>query len=1085
MSDDIVLCTRHIISSAQDAVLRACYSLSDSVAYSSPVPKLAEELRNVYDIDVASLSLASPEAAISALLGFLTSGSLSAAVLTSGGISRALPILSRLAGNLTGGVVHTANKSLSSSAHCIDSDASDAMNVRGSGCAILVSSNAQEAYDLSVIAHLTAVKAKIPFVHLFQSEKGSYELSDVCYLTDEKLKSLIDDNAFRAFRENGLSSENSSVFGTVQDSSTYFQTREAVNRYYSALGEILQRELDKFAKATGRQYNPFDYVGSKEASKLIIIMGSGADTVSDTVEYLNKKGEKTAVIKVRLYRPFNAKALMNIIPKTVRFITVLDNTKEAGSEGECLYKDVCTAIAESGRRFNAILGGRYGLGGKSFTSAAVASVFDNMTAKCINHFTVGITDDVEKLSLPIDKNFNLSDKDTTETLFFGSAEQSSITIKELLGTIREMKKDWKVSAYSKAFLTTYASPTLFTLRTGENAKSKQYTSSTPDFVVCGQCRYAEIYDILQGSRENATLLLNSQYSSDDVWNHLPIEVQKHIIEKKMKFYVLDAAAVAEKESAKVDDIMLVAYFKVCKDFAETEAVAKLSEIDKTFDKIAQEIFSSIREIMYPPKTGKAKIKLSLAKNSSPFIRDVLSEVEAFRGDNISVGKFSENGSLPHSVSQYEKKAVIAYAPIWDSEKCSQCGMCSLVCPRSCIRMNLLPELKAKHMPKDFPMTSIKPVAVTGKNITLQISIDDCIACRECEKVCKEKAISFEKLGYLLREKLHENYEYFLKLPPQEQSTLNLGIIRDLALRKPLLEFSSSAKPSYKSVYIKLITQLFGSRAVFTGAPLEIAELVAGSPGIALCKDDEGHGGAWSSATMAEAAEFALSLRSSYDEMQKNAKNLAERVLVEGISVNSIRTVLDSSQKNEEEIEKMRKSIAIMKKYLSKSKNQDALYLSSIADCFLSRSIWLICTSDWAENEGFMGLNEIFASNRNVNILVLCDKELKKKIHAISMTYDNVYSAAVSIGSNPQHTIDTIRDAESYEGTSIIFTDSTFGVEEQKKRIDSGDWILFRYNPMRRDENKNPFILDSTETSEMSEQAKNRYKMLSYLAERKW
>ena len=1090
MSDDVALCTRRIISSAQDAVLRACYSLSDSVIFSSSVPKEVSDLRNVYDMDVASLSLATPQAAISALLGFLTTGSLSATVLTSGGISSSVPILSRLASNLTGGVVHSATSSLSSSAHCIDTDASDAMGARGTGMAMIFSSNAQEAYDLSIIAHLASLKTKIPFLHIYPSENGSYEIRDVCYITDNKLKDLIDESAFRTFRANGLSSENSAVFGTVQDSSTYFQSREALNRYYSALSEILQRELDKFAKATGRQYNAFDYIGSKEASKLIIIMGQGSDTVSDTVEYLNKKGEKTAVIKVRLYRPFNAKALMNIIPKTVRFITVLDNTKEAGSSGEALYKDVCTAIEESGRRFNAVLGGRYGIGGKSFTNAAVASIFDNMTGKCLNHFTIGITDDVEKLSLPIDKNFNLSNKNTTETLFFGTAAQLSISPKQLTAAIEQLRKenqaDCEVSAYSKAFLSQFGSPTLLTIRSGEDVNNKQYLSTNPDFVVCAQCRYAKIYDVLQGTRENAVFLLNTQYASDDVWNHLPIEVQKHIIEKKMKFYVIDAASIAESENAKIDDIMLIAYFKVCKDFSETETVAKLEEQFeelKGFSKLSSSVFSAIREIMYPTKTGKTKIELSLTKNSSPFIRDVLSEIESFRGDCITVGKLNENGSLPHGVSQYEKRTVISSVPIWDSEKCSQCGKCSLVCPRSCIRMNLLPTVKSKHIPKDFPQTSVKPIAISGKNVTLQISIEDCIACRECEAICSEKALSFEKLTPELKETLKENYEYFQKLALPE--TLNTSLIRDLAFKKPLFAFSSSAKPSAQSVYIKLISQIFGSRAVLTGAPIEIAQLCAGSPGIALYKDENAHGCAWSTATMSDNAQFALALSASYEEMQKNAKNLAERVLVEGISVNSIRTVLDSTQNNEEEIEKMRKNIAIMTKYLSKSKNADALYLSSIADNLLSRNIWLICTSNWAENEGFMGLNEIFSSNRNINVLVFCENEMKKNLASIALTYNTVYCANISLGANSQHTIDTLIEAESYKGTSILFADSRFGVEAQKEAVKNGEWFLFRNNPDKKNENKNPFVLDSDEPVTQNEKAKSKYKMLSYLSEKTW
>ena len=1039
-------------------------------------------MTNIWDMNAPTQCFSSPKGAVSALLGLLSAGCVSSAVLSSGGLSEAQNELSRLAGSFLGGVVHAARSAVSTNAHCIDSDASDAMAVRSSGAAMMFSANAQEAFDFAVISHLASMKTKIPFVHIYQGEKSSHCIQKISVLSSEKLSELIDENAVHSIRSALLSPEHPAATGLVYDSSTYFQSREAVSHNYETLPEILQREMDKFAKITGRQYHALDFEGAKDASKLLVIAGVGADTAADTVNYLNQKGEKIAVIKIRLYRPFSAKNFMACVPKSVRLISVLDNTKEPGADGEALYKDVLSAITESGRRFSAVTGGRYGIGGKSFTPACVAAVLDNMTGKSVNHFSVGITDDLAKTSLNVDKNFNLSQKARHEIAFFSTSGAMSVSVKKIAEAAESLRPEWQASAFCRTSFAKWGSPALFTIRLGENAPCLPYMTSSPSFVVCGEARFAEISDVLLQARENAVFLLNSPYPSDEAWNYLPSAVQSHIIEKKMKFFVIDAAKIAGAENAKTGDVMIAAFFKVCTEFSETDAVQFFGE---PILSISQKVFSSIREIMYPAKPGKAKLRPALQKSAVPYIRDVLSEATALSGDTISVGRLNENGTSPVAVSQYEKNAASASVPVWDSEKCVQCGVCALLCPRSAIRMTLLPDTPAKHSPKNFPMTSIKPRAVQGKNITLQISVDDCISCGVCVEACDDDALSLTELSGELKEKLRENWAYFKKLPVTDPFTLELGSPRDLALKNPLFEFASQAKPSFASTYLKILTQLFGNRAIITGARDGTDELCASLPAVPFTFDENGRGPAWSTSVSRSEAEFALSIRAACDSLLDFAKNLAERVLVEGISVNSVRAVLDGTQKSELEIERMRKNIAVLKRYLSKNKNADAAELASVADIFANRSIWLVCGENWAQKDGFAGLNEIFDSGKNVNVLVLSDGGGRKNLAQIAMSYSNVYTAKISFGDSPARVLAALREADSYSGSSVVFADCRWGLSAQKAAVKNGDWVLFRFDPRREAEGKNPLRIDSREPENPSEKNAAAWTRLKYLADQKF
>ncbi len=1075
---------KQILASAQDAVLHAAFSLSDAVVYSGGEAQVSEDMTNIWDMNAPAEVLPTAKGALGALLALLQTGCVSQAILCNGGISEAQNELSRLAGSFVGGVVHSATRAVSTNAHCVDGDASDAMAVRGSGAAMLFSANAQEAYDFAVIAQLVSMKTKIPFLHVFPSEQSSHEIRTISILSTEKLKSLIDETIIREFHSAVLSSDHPIATALVHDSSTYFQSREAVNRHYENLPEILQREMDKFAKITGRQYHALDYCGSKDASKLLVATGVGTDTAEDTVNYLNQKGEKIALIKIRLFRPFCAKNVINAIPKSVRFISVLDNTKESGSDGEPLYKDITAAITESERRFSAVTGGRYGIGGKSFTPASVAAVLDNMTGKGTNHFSVGITDDISKNSLDIDKNFNLGREVSKNLMFYGTQGALSADAKKIAETVQTLRPEWQVSAFCKAGISQYGAPLVFTLRCGEKAASLPYLTVSPDFVICAEERFAEITDVLSGVRENAIFLLNSPYPSDEAWNYLPAAVQSHIIERKVSFYVIDAAKIAEKENAKIGDILLLAFFKVCSEFSETDAVEALQ---KPFSDISQSVFSSIREIMYPAKAGKVKIRPALEKSSVPYIRDVLSLVEGFSGSSVTVGKINADGSAPLSVTQYEKKTAFSSVPVWEPEKCGQCGECALLCPRAAIRMNLLPDTPAKHMPKNFPMTSIKPRPISGKNITLQISVDDCIACGACTAVCPTSALSLTSVTPELKDTLRENVAYFQKLPATDALTLDVGSVRDLALKKPLFEFASTAQPSFQSTYLKIVSQLFGSRALITGSRDGIDELCGAIPSIPFAADENGRGPAWSSSAAGSEAEFALSLRVAVDSLVDYAKNLSERVLVEGISVNSVRAVLDGTQKSELEIDKMRKNIAVLKRYLSKSKNEDAIALSSVADFFVRRSIWLVCGASWAENAGFAGLNEIFAAGRNVNVLVLSDGEkMRKNIAEIAMSYSDVYVAKIAVCADSDHALKALREADEYDGASLVIADSRWDFAAQKNATKNGDWILYRFDPRRETEGKNPLQIDSRDfVAEKSAQNAPEWKKLKYLADQKW
>ena len=1101
--------------------------------------------------------LQSEGGASGAVHGALSAGSLTTTFTASQGLLLMIPNMFKIAGELTPTVFYVTARSVATHALSIFCDHSDIMTTRSTGFAMLLASSIQEVMDLGVIAQAATLESRVPFIFSLDGFRTSHEIQKIETVGFDNIRALIDDKYIKAHRQRGLTPDNPTIKGTSQNPDVFFQSRETINKFYQEAPSIVQSVMDKFAVQTGRQYKLFDYFGALDAEQIIIIMGSAGQTVKETVAYMQTQGAKVGGLEVKLYRPFSIEQFVKSLPQTIKSIAVLDRTKEPGAIGEPLYIDVRSAIGEAletgiapFKTWPKIVGGRYGLGSKEFTPAMVKGVFDNLSQdKPKNHFTVGIDDDLTNTSLKYDLNFSTEDPETFRGVFYGLGADGTVGAnKNSIKIIGELTENF-VQGYFVYDSKKAGSITISHLRFGKKPIQSPYLINKANFVACHNFSFMEKYDVLSVAEPNAVFLLASPYSKDEVWDHLPIEVQKTIIDKKLKFYVIDAYQVAEEAGlgSRINIIMQTAFFVISNIIPVEEAVNAIKDaVKKTYGKKGENVVAmnivvidkALKEIKQVSITKEATSKLtikSIVSDFAPdFVKEVTSQIVAGKGDKLSVSDFPIDGTYPVGTTQFEKRNIALSIPEWNPEICIQCGQCSIVCPHAVIRMKIYDKDLLKNAPQGFKHSQAKGKNLENKAFTLQVAPEDCTGCGACVNFCPiekkdenkkstgEKAINMIS-QVSVREKEKKNFDFFLSLPDMkiEELPIGIGTVKGSQLMRPLFEFSGACPGCGETPYVKLVTQLYGDRALIANAT-GCSSIYGGNlPTTPYCSNKNGKGPAWSNSLFEDNAEFGFGMRLSIDQISEQAGHLIKQLTAEKEYQKHLKLfqdIIDAPQKTHQDIEAQRQRVDELKQILSKD-NTDNLIVKNLRDkidYLVSKSVWIFGGDGWAYDIGYGGLDHVLASGKNVNVLVL-DTEVysntggqmskatpmgaiakfaaagkplfKKDLGLQMMSYGNVYVAKIALGANPAQTMKALIEAEQYDGPSIIIAYShciahginmTKGMDEQKKAVASGYWPLFRFNPNLVKEGKNPLQLDSKEATIPLEEymyGENRFKAL--------
>ena len=1109
---------------------------------SSPMGEWADEwsakgIKNIWGTVPLVSELQSEGGASGAVHGALTAGALTTTFTASQGLFLMIPNLYKIAGELTSTVFHVAARTVATHALSIFGDHSDVMAVRASGFGLLASNSVQEVMDMALIAQASTLEARVPFIHFFDGFRTSHEVSKVEMLTEDDMRAMIDEDLVKAHRARGLSPDRPVIRGTAQNPDVFFQAREACNPYYDKAPEIVQRAMDKFASIVGRQYHLFDYVGAPDAERVLVMMGSGAETAHETVDYLTARGEKVGLLKVRLYRPFSVSHFLETLPKSVKTIAVLDRTKESGAIGEPLYLDVVAAL--KGRPDVKIFGGRYGLSSKDFTAAMVKAVFDEAAKlEPKNGFTIGIDDDVTFRSLPYDPSFSTEDPKTVRCLFYGLGSDGTVGANK--NSIKIIGED--TPNYAQGYFVydskKSGSMTVSHLRFGPNPIRAIYLIDRANFVACHQFAFLEQYNVLKSAEKGGTFLLNSPYGPDEVWDHLPRTIQKEIIDKNLKFYVIDAVDVAQKAGmgGRINTVMQTCFFAISGVLPKDEAIAAIKHsIEKTYGKRGPEIvkknfeavdssLAHLHEVKVPGTvTSTFDIRPPVPAEAPEFVQKVTAKIIAGEGDSLPVSALPADGTFPTATTQWEKRNIALECPSWDPETCIQCGKCVLVCPHAVIRSKVYDPKLLEKAPATFKSTDAKWKDFPGMKYTVQISVSDCTGCGLCVQNCpaKNKTDASKKAINMvpqvpLRETENENWKFFLSIPDMDREKLNKGTVKDVQLLRPLFEFSGACAGCGETPYVKLISTLYGDRALIANAT-GCSSIYGGNlPTTPWAVNADGRGPAWSNSLFEDNAEFGMGMRLALDKQSEYAVELLKKLAPE-IGTELVEAILGADQGTEAGIAAQRERVAALKAKLMGIPGLDAKDLLSLADVLVKKSVWIVGGDGWAYDIGYGGLDHVLASGRNVNVLVL-DTEVysntggqmskatprgavakfaaagkpagKKDLAMMAMSYGNVYVARVSLGANDAQVLKAFQEAEAYPGTSIIIAyahciahgfDLKMGLEHQKAAVNSGAWILMRYNPALAAEGKNPLILDSKEPSiPLSDYiySETRYKMLT-------
>jgi pyruvate-ferredoxin/flavodoxin oxidoreductase len=1102
------------------------------------------------------IEMQSEGGAAGAVHGALQTGSLATTFTASQGLLLMIPNMNKIAGELTPTAFHVSARTVATHALSIFGDHSDVMFCRTTGFALLCSNSVQEAEDLALIAHAASLETRIPFLHFFDGFRTSHEVNKIEMLTEDDMRALINMDRVIEHRQRALSPDHPVLRGTAQNPDVFFQIRETANAYYDEAPAKVQAVMNKFAEVVGRSYQLFDYVGAPDADRVIVMMGSGAEAAHEAVEYLNAHGEKVGLLKVRLYRPFCVKSFMEALPASVRQISVLDRTKESGAIGEPLYLDVVNALHEGlhlgyGKLKSApgVVGGRYGLSSKEFTPAMVKAVYDNLKHKQPkDHFTIGIQDDVNHTSLDYDATFSTEPDSVIRAMFYGLGADGTVGANKNSIKIIGENTDNYAQGYFVYDSKKSGAMTVSHLRFGPQPIHSSYLVSKANFIACHQWIFLERYDMLSALVPGGVFLVNSPYGKDEVWDRLTRDVQSQLIAKKAKLYAIDAYKVAQDAGmgSRMNTIMQVCFFAISKVLPRDEAIEAIREsIRYTYGRKGEDVvqknmravdetLAHLFEVKVPATATSTTEIPEVFPGAPKFEREVLGTIYAGRGDELPVSAFSCDGTFPTGTARWEKRNLALEIPAWDTKICIQCGKCAMVCPHAVIRIKVYDSKELQGAPATFKACVARDKEWQGLQYTIQVAPEDCTGCGVCVDVCPVKNKSEARLKAInmvpqppLRVPEKENWDFFLKIPELDRRKIKPGTIRQQQVQEPLFEFSGACSGCGETPYIKLVTQLFGDRTIIANAT-GCSSIYGGNlPTTPYAKNPDGRGPAWSNSLFEDNAEFGLGFRVSIDKQAEFARELLARVASQ-VGDDLAAALLTARQKDEADIFEQRQRVDILKERLLKLNAPEAKQLLAVADMLVKKSVWIVGGDGWAYDIGYGGLDHVLASGRNVNLLVL-DTEVysntggqaskstprgavakfaaggkpgpKKDLGLMAMTYGNVYVASVAMGAKDEHTLKAFLEAEAYDGPSIIIAyshciahgiDMTTAMTDQKVAVESGQWLLYRYNPEREAAGENPLVLDSRAPTRKVQEyllQQTRFKMLTKSkpedAERLW
>jgi len=1125
---------RTITVDGNEAAASVAHRLSEVIAIypitpSSPMGELADEWSahgrpNIWGAVPEVVEMQSEGGAAGAVHGALQAGALATTFTASQGLLLMLPNMFKIAGELTPFTMHVAARTIATHALSIFGDHSDVMACRSTGFAMLSSASVQEAHDFAAIAHAATLESRVPFLHFFDGFRTSHEVSKIEMLDDDDLRALVSGDRIAEHRRRALTPDHPVIRGTAQNPDTFFQAREAANLHYHACIAIVRRTMAAFASRTGRRYDLFEYVGHPEAERVLVIMGSGAETAHETIERLSRRGERVGLVKVRLYRPFDLESFVRILPKTVRAIAVMDRTKEPGAVGEPLYLDVRAALDEAREQrcselavAPVVVGGRYGLSSKEFTPSMVAAVLENLTQEHPrNHFTVGIVDDVTHTSLRYDTAFDEEDDDVTTAVFYGLGSDGTVganknSIKIIGEETQRHVQGYFVYDSKKAGATTVSH-----LRTGPRPIRSAYLIPKPRFVACHQFEFLDRLDVLERAADGAVFLLNAPYPPDEVWDRLPLEVQRQIIDKHIRVYAIDASTVAKRVGmgSRINTIMQTCFFAISGVLPKAEAIAQIKHaIEKTYSKRGVEVVrrnfeavdatvAELHEIPVPPTVTAERGRPPLVSSEAPdFVQRMTAVLMAGKGDLLPVSAFPVDGTWPLGTARWEKRNLAVEIPVWDPAVCIQCNQCALVCPHAAIRAKVYDPAALGGAPPTFKAVPYKGLEFKGRQYTIQVAPEDCTGCTLCVEVCpakdrtnpRHKAIDMHPQAPL-RQTERDNYAFFVDLP--ETTRLELAKIdhRTSQLLEPLFEYSGACAGCGETPYLKLLTQLFGDRALIANAT-GCSSIYGGNlPTTPYSTNREGLGPAWSNSLFEDNAEFGLGLRLAVDHHTHLARTLVASLRA-SIGDGLADRVLDADVSSEEGIHSQREHVRALMHALTHVDLPEARRLEAVAEYLVPKSVWLVGGDGWAYDIGYGGLDHVLASGRNVNILVL-DTEVysntggqqskatpagavakfasagkttpKKDLGLLANMYGHVHVARIAFGAKMPQTVQALLEAEAYPGTSLVIAyshciahgyDMAQGASQQKLAVESGVWPLYRFDPRRSAKGEPPMQLD--------------------------
>ncbi|MDR2779319.1 MAG: pyruvate:ferredoxin (flavodoxin) oxidoreductase [Puniceicoccales bacterium] len=1145
-SDEFCICD------ANEATADVAYRESEVIAIypitpSSPMAEYCDEWAakgrtNRWGAIPSINEMQSEGGAAGAIHGALQCGTLTTTFTASQGLLLMIPNMYKIAGELTAFVMHVTARSLATHGLSIFGDHSDVMACRQTGFAMLASSSVQEAHDMACVAHGATLEARIPFMHFFDGFRTSHEINTYRRVSDEVLSQLVNERFISEHRARSLSPDNPFIRGTSQNPGVYFQGRERCNTLYDKAADIVEKYMDSFGKLTGRYYKPFEYLGSKDADRVIVAIGSSCETLAKTVKHLEKVGEKVGVVKVHLYRPFSVKHFVAVLPKSVQRIAVLDRTKEPGAVGEPLFEDVVFALEEARSNkiigFNEIIiiGGRYGLGSKEFSPAMAKAIFNELQKENPKkHFTIGIEDDITGISIEYDTNFKIEDKDLFEAVFFGLGADGTVGANKNTIKIIGTETDNYAQAYFVYDSKKSGAMTVSHLRFGPKPIEAPYLVDKANFVACHQYSFLDKYDILKYAQPGAILLLNTPYVQEDLWQHLPQEVQSGIQRLKLEVYAIDAYGLARKAGmgGRTNTIMQTCFFAISGILPREDAIEKIKNaIKKTYgakgEAVVQKNFAAVEmtlEHLYKlDTTGKInghKRPVAVSPNASDFVKNVIAKMITNDGDELPVSVFPVDGTWPTGTTRWEKRNIAQEVPIWNPELCIQCNKCVMVCPHAAIRAKFYNADLMQNAPAGFRSVDFRSKDNPNCKFSIQAAPEDCTGCGLCIAVCPakdrsdetKKAINFVPHGDVI-EVEKQNYDFFLSLPDPDPKTLGTDL-KSIQFKRPLFEYSGSCAGCGETPYLKLLTQMFGDRLLIANAT-GCSSIYGGNlPTTPYCTNSEGRGPAWANSLFEDNAEFGLGMRIATDQK----RNICREILISmksNLGEKLTDALLSSSQTSELEISQQRERIQELRNILHTIHNTRSATLSQLADFLVEKSVWIIGGDGWAYDIGYGGLDHVLASGKNVNVLVL-DTEVysntggqqskstptgavakfaaagksmpKKNLGLLAVTYGNIYVAQVSLGAKDSQVVQAFQEAESYDGPALIIAYSPCiahgynlrdGLEQQKKAVASGYWPLFRYDPTKRETGQAAFTLDSKEPNlplidYMS--AENRFKVL--------